>query len=65
VGADHAGQVVTHKRLLSAGWGPEATDTQYLRVYIGLLRQKIEEDPSDPCLLLTEPGVGYRLLGTN
>jgi L-2,4-diaminobutyric acid acetyltransferase len=48
-----------------ARWGPEATDTQYLRVYIGLLRQKIEEDPSDPCLLLTEPGVGYRLLGTN
>lgn len=61
--ARSAGQVVTHKRLLSAGWGPEATDTQYLRVYIGLLRQKIEEDPSDPCLLLTEPGVGYRLVG--
>jgi len=62
--ARKAGQVVTHKRLLAAGWGAEATDTQYLRVYIGLLRQKIEQDPSDPCLLLTEPGVGYRLIAT-
>jgi two-component system KDP operon response regulator KdpE len=60
--AHYAGQVVTHKRLLAAGWGPGATDTQYLRVYVGLLRQKIEEDPSDPKLLLTEPGVGYRLV---
>lgn len=58
-----AGQVVTHKRLLAAGWGSETTDSQYLRVYIGLLRQKIEEDPSDPRLLLTEAGVGYRLAG--
>ncbi|WP_374614780.1 response regulator transcription factor [Sphingorhabdus sp.] len=57
-----AGQVVTHKRLLAAGWGSTATDHQYLRVYIGLLRQKLEEDPSDPRLLLTEPGVGYRLV---
>ncbi len=59
--ARRAGQVVTHKRLLAAGWGSEGTDSQYLRVYIGLLRQKIEEDPSDPELVLTEPGVGYRL----
>ena len=56
-----AGQVVTHKRLLAAGWGPEGADTQYLRVYVGLLRQKIEEDPSDPRILRTEPGLGYRL----
>jgi two-component system KDP operon response regulator KdpE len=56
-----AGQVVTHKRLLAAGWGSEGADSQYLRVYMGLLRQKIEENPSDPRLLLTEPGVGYRL----
>lgn len=56
-----AGQVVTHKRLLLAGWGPSAGDTQYLRVYIGLLRQKIEADPSAPTILLTEPGIGYRL----
>jgi len=59
--ARHAGRVVTHKRLLAAGWGADSADTQYLRVYIGLLRQKIESDPGDPKLLLTEPGVGYRL----
>lgn len=57
----HAGEPVGHRRLLAAGWGPAATDTQYLRVYIGLLRQKIEEDPADPRLILTEPGTGYRL----
>jgi two-component system KDP operon response regulator KdpE len=56
-----AGQVVTHKRLLAAGWGTGATDAQYLRVYIGMLRQKIERDAGYPTLLLTEPGVGYRL----
>jgi two-component system KDP operon response regulator KdpE len=56
-----AGQVVTHKRLLAAGWGSASTDAQYLRVYMGLLRQKIEEDPSSPRILLTESGVGYRL----
>jgi two-component system, OmpR family, KDP operon response regulator KdpE len=59
--ARNAGRVVTHKRLLAAGWGSDSADTQYLRVYMGLLRQKIEEDPSDPKLLLTEPGVGYRI----
>jgi len=57
----NSGRVVTHKRLLAAGWGSDGADTQYLRVYMGLLRQKIEEDPSDPKLLLTEPGVGYRI----
>lgn len=57
----HAGEVVPHRRLLAAGWGPAAADTQYLRVYIGLLRQKIEDDPSDPRLVLTEPGIGYRI----
>ncbi len=56
-----AGQVVTHKRLLTAGWGTPHTDAQYLRVYIGLLRQKLEEDPSAPTIVLTEPGTGYRL----
>ena len=59
--AESAGQVVTHKRLLTAGWGDQATDMQYLRVYIGLLRQKIEADPAEPRLILTEPGIGYRL----
>lgn len=56
-----AGQVVTHKRLLAAGWGSSTTDAQYLRVYIGMLRQKLEEDPSAPHVILTDPGVGYRL----
>ncbi len=56
-----AGQVVTHKRLLAAGWGNEVQDAQYLRVYIGLLRQKLEAEPSQPVIILTEPGIGYRL----
>ena len=59
--AESAGQVVTHKRLLAAGWGEAAADTQYLRVYMGLLRQKLEEDAAEPRLILTEAGVGYRL----
>ncbi|HZF41908.1 MAG TPA: response regulator [Sphingomonadaceae bacterium] len=59
--AEHAGQVVTQRRLLVAGWGDPATDTQYLRSYMGLLRQKLEYDPSEPQIILTEPGVGYRL----
>ena len=57
----HAGQVVTHKRLLIAGWGNPTIDQQYLRGYIALLRQKLEEDPSEPRLIQSEPGVGYRL----
>lgn len=59
--AESAGQVVTHKRLLAAGWGDGAADTQYLRVYMGLLRQKLEEDAAEPRLIVTEAGVGYRL----
>src|SRR5438552_5060557 len=58
----HAGKVVTHKQILSAVWGPaHAADTQYLRVYIGQLRQKIEADPGDPRVIITEPGIGYRV----
>ena len=58
----HAGRVVTHKQILSAVWGPaHAADTQYLRVYIGQLRQKIEADPGDPHVIITEPGIGYRV----
>lgn len=60
--AQHAGQVVTHKQLLAAGWGGANTDTQFVRVYIGQIRQKIEADPSAPKLILTEPGIGYRLI---
>lgn len=57
----HAGQVVTHRKLLIAGWNDPSADGQYLRSYVALLRQKLEYDPSEPQLILTEPGVGYRL----
>lgn len=58
------GKVVTHKQLLTAVWGPaHADDVQYLRVFVGQIRQKIETDPSQPTLILTEPGVGYRWMG--
>jgi two-component system, OmpR family, KDP operon response regulator KdpE len=60
--AKHPGRVVTHKQILTAVWGPAHTeDTQYLRVYIGQLRQKVEERPDDPKIVLTEPGIGYRI----
>lgn len=60
--ARHSGRVVTHRQILTAVWGPAHTeDTQYLRVYIGQLRQKIEEHPDDPQIILTEPGIGYRI----
>ena len=63
--ARHAGKVMTHRQLLSAVWGPaHAQDTQYLRVYIGQLRQKLEADPGDPKIILTELGIGYRLADT-
>jgi two-component system KDP operon response regulator KdpE len=58
----HAGRVVTHRQLLLAVWGPaHVEDTQYLRVFIGQLRQKIEPDAEQPTLIRNEPGVGYRL----
>ena len=56
----HAGKVLTHKFILREVWGSE-TDVQYLRIYIRTLRQKIEADPEQPRLILTEQGVGYRL----
>ncbi|UXY14912.1 response regulator [Chitiniphilus purpureus] len=60
----HAGKVLTHRELLREVWGPaHAESSQYLRVYMGHLRQKLEEDPTAPRHLLTEVGVGYRLLG--
>lgn len=60
--AKHAGRVVTHRQILTAVWGPaHVEDTQYLRVYVGQLRQKIEEQPDDPRIVLTEPGIGYRI----
>ena len=58
----NAGRVITHRQLLKALWGPaHENDTQYLRVFIGQLRQKVEVDPSEPRLIVTEPGVGYRI----
>lgn len=58
----HAGKVLTHRHLLSEVWGPSAvSQTHYLRVHIAHLRAKIEPDPSQPSLILTEPGIGYRL----
>jgi len=60
-----AGKVVTHRQLLADVWGPEFTDhTHYLRLYMGQLRAKIEQDPAEPRHLLTETGVGYRLAAT-
>ncbi|MBM7583314.1 two-component system KDP operon response regulator KdpE [Caldicoprobacter guelmensis] len=60
----HAGKVITHKQLLKAVWGPEyENETHYLRVYIGQLRRKIEDDPIQPKYIITEPGIGYRLMG--
>lgn len=56
----HAGKVLTHKLILKEVWGGE-TDVQYLRIYIRTLRQKLEADPEQPTLILTEQGVGYRL----
>ena len=59
----HADKVITHRLLLTAVWGPNyENDTQSLRVYINRLRRKVEADPAHPTLLITEPGVGYRLL---
>jgi len=56
----HAGKVVTHKFLLGELWD-RLTDSQYLRVYVRQLRQKIEPDPEQPRYILTETGIGYRL----
>lgn len=60
--ARHAGRVLTHRQILAAVWGAaHVNDTQYLRVYIGQLRQKIEENAEDPIIIRTEPGIGYRV----
>lgn len=59
----NAGRVLTHRHLLREVWGPtHAESTHYLRVYMGNLRQKLEADPAQPRHLVTETGVGYRLL---
>jgi two-component system, OmpR family, KDP operon response regulator KdpE len=59
----HAGKVLTHGQILRAIWGTEDMEkTGYLRVYMAYLREKLEPNPSEPALLVTEPGVGYRLV---
>ncbi len=60
--ARNVGKLVTQKQLLREIWGPGATgQSQYLRVYVGNLRKKLEVDPARPTLLLTEPAIGYRM----
>ena len=59
--AANPGRVMTHGQILTAVWGPaHKDDTQYLRVFVGQLRAKIERDPSRPTIIRTESGVGYR-----
>jgi two-component system KDP operon response regulator KdpE len=61
--AEGDGKVVTQSQLLTAVWGPaNVNDVQYLRVFVGHLRQKLEADPAAPVFIVTEPGVGYRFL---
>jgi len=58
----HAGKVLTHRQLLREVWGPSyETEIQYLRVYMTMLRRKLEATPTDPKMFVTEPGVGYRM----
>lgn len=58
----HAGKVLTHRQILKEVWGPASmSQTHYVRVHLAELRKKVEADPSRPKLLVTEPGVGYRL----
>jgi len=60
--AKHAGRVLTHAHLLRAVWGPAQEDQiDYLRVAIRALRQKLEDHPAQPTLIVNEPAVGYRL----
>jgi two-component system KDP operon response regulator KdpE len=57
----HRGRVITHRQLLRELWGPKAEEqTQYLRVYMAHLRQKLENDPNQPRFFKTESGIGYR-----
>jgi two-component system KDP operon response regulator KdpE len=62
----HAGKVLTHGHLLREIWGEkDVNKTGYLRVYMAYLREKLEANPGEPELLLTEPGVGYRLIASD
>lgn len=56
------GRMLTHKQILNEVWGAaHSEDTQYLRVYVGQVREKLEVEPSAPRMIITEPGVGYRM----
>jgi two-component system KDP operon response regulator KdpE len=58
----NTGRVITHRQLLTSVWGPaHADDLQYLRVFVGQLRQKLELEPDNPKIITTEPGIGYRV----
>lgn len=60
----HAGRVVTQRHMLQEIWGAShASDTHYLRIIVGRLRQKLRDDPTDPHYIQTEPGIGYRFAG--
>jgi len=62
--ARHPGRVITQQQLLKDIWGPTHTeDSHYLRIVVGHLRQKLADDPTQPRFIVTEAGVGYRLLG--
>ena len=62
--ATNPGKLLTHRWLLQKVWGAAyQKESQYLRVYVAGLRKKLEQDPSAPGLILTEPGVGYRWMG--
>jgi two-component system KDP operon response regulator KdpE len=59
----NAGRVLTHRYILEQIWGPTfVEETEYTRVYVGQLRKKIEQTPATPKLLITESGIGYRLV---
>ncbi len=61
--ASHVGRVLTHQMILSNVWDPaEADKIEYLRVYMRQLRKKLEDDPEQPKMLMTEPGIGYRFV---
>lgn len=63
--ARHAGRPLTHREILKAVWGPaHQNDSQYLRVFVGQLRAKIEDSAASPKIIVTEPGVGYRFMAS-
>jgi two-component system KDP operon response regulator KdpE len=64
--AINSGKVMTHEQLLQAVWGPEYhEETEYLRTFVKQIRRKLENDPTRPKQILTQPGVGYRLVAVS